>query len=155
MKISGIIYFLIFIAVFIALITVPYIEFLQPEQKFKQYDQIIDFYKKGNILTYFIFSACLFPFLFIAQSTYWKSQKNWHKYVLISQGLLILTGGYFIWIIMSLNMFTGPYNYLVNYYIILIYVGLGSGFSISLGVKYFNSKSLLYKMFKKLSLTPK
>lgn len=132
----------------------PYIEYYDPEHKFRHDNQLIDQLKNSNYWSKLILLTLFYPLLLVIESTFWTGKRKlWNRFILISQAILIIIGGFYIWFIMSFNIFSGRYDYEVPFYLILTYLTLGALWNFLLGIPFFDNNNIISGTYNKLSLT--
>ena len=150
MKKSGLISVAIILGVIGILFYLPYINFLVPEHKIQQDNQLIELVSVDNIwiklslLTFFI------PVIVIFESTFWKTRNIWYRFILIIQAILMFWGVYIFLVLTSLSIFSGKYEINANYYMIIGYLILGGILNILLAIPFFYNHKLITGIFKKL-----
>lgn len=141
MKKSGVISLLLILCVIVTFFYVPYIEFLEPESKTTQEDQLLDYLDGDFSVVTLCLLTMFYPVLLIMESTIWGLKKSvFHRAILVIQTLLIGYGGFIMWFLMSFNIFAGPYVYKVPFYLIVTYLIIGVIWHILLVIPYFDDK---------------
>lgn len=154
MKKSGLISLVIILFIIGLSLYLPYIEFYDPEHKFRHDNQLVDQLRSSNYWSIMILLTLFYPLLLVIESTLWKGKKNlWNRLVFIAQSILIGFGGFCIWFVMSFNVFCGNYDYLLPFYLTSVYLALGVLWNLLLSIPYFDEKTLINSSYKKLSLT--
>ena len=154
MKKSGLIPLVIILSIIWFSFYLPYIEFNDSEHKFRHDNQLIDQLENSNYWTKLMMLTLFYPLLLVIESTFWKEKKNlWKRLILIVQSILIAIGGLYVWFIMSFNIFSGSYDYKVSFYLILVYLAMGSLWNLFLGIPYFDKSIIINWTYNKLSLT--
>lgn len=153
MKINGKIISVAVLLLIAVLLILPYIEFQSINSRSHRDNQLIDLWFSNDSFAKIILITLFYPFLLILEATYWKHINNiWKRLLFFFQSLLILYGGFIIWFIMSFHLFTGPYDYQIAFYLILIYLSIGVVWSLLLSIPYFDRFLWMKNSFKILSL---
>lgn len=153
MKKSGIISLLIILSFIAVFLTLPYIEYYDPEHKFRHDNRLIHQLKHSNVSSKIVVLTLFYPLLLIIESSLWTEKRKLRKRIIfISQAILILIGGFFLWFIMSFNIFSGRWSYQLPFYLVLTYLFLGILWDFLLGIPYFDNSNIITGSFKKLSI---
>lgn len=153
---KGVIILIIFLGLIAVFLFVPYIVFHNDSLFHYKDNQLIDHWRNDSIEIKVMLLALLYPIPLIIESTVWNSRKVlWKRFLLILQSILVFSGGFFIWFVMTFHLFTGPYDYLFVFYLIMIYLSIGIVWNLLLGIPFFDKNKQLSNSFKALSLRKK
>ena len=156
MNIKGVIILICIVALLVLFFLAPYIIFHNESASNYRDNQLIDHWNDENVDFKIILLTLLYPFLLIIESTFWKSRNEiWKRIVLLLQSLLVFSGGFFIWFVMSFHLFSGPYDYQIVFYLIIIYLSIGIGWNLLLAIPFFDKNKWISNSFNALSLRKK
>lgn len=134
----------------------PYIIFENESAMLYRDNQLIDHWKDENADFKIILLTLFYPILLIIESTLWNSRKDaWKRIILLLQSILIFSGGFFIWFVMSFHLFSGPYQYQITFYLIILYLSIGIAWNLLLAIPFFDKNKSISNSFKVLSLRKK
>ncbi|MBV1924696.1 MAG: hypothetical protein KUG68_11785 [Flavobacteriaceae bacterium] len=156
MNLKGVFILLIVLSLIVLFFFAPYIVFQNQSALEYRDNQIIDHWKDENTDFRIILLALFYPILLILESTFWSTRKViWKRILLLLQSILVFSGGFFIWFVMSFHLFTGPYEYQLVFYLIIIYLSIGIAWNLLLAIPFFDKNKKISNSFKALSLQKK
>ena len=156
MNIKGVIILICIVVLLALFFFAPYIIFHNESTLNYRDNQLIDLWKDENADFKIILLTLLYPFLLIIESTFWKSRNDiWKRILLILQSILIFSGGFFIWFVMSFHLFISNYDYQIVFYLIIIYLSIGIVWNLLLAIPFFDKNKWISNSFKALSLRKK